>query len=51
MNKETPKDDPRQQVDRVSHKQTNKPWKGNPEKEQRNSDDLDLESWQKSSTH
>jgi hypothetical protein len=36
MSKETPKDDPHQQSDHASHKQTDKPWKGNPEKEQRN---------------
>jgi hypothetical protein len=52
MSKETPKDDPRQQTDQGSHKQTDKPWKGNPEKEQRNDGaDLDLEKWHKSSTH
>ena len=33
-----PKDDPRRQPDQVSHKQTDEPWKGNPEKEQRNSE-------------
>ena len=52
MNKETPKDDPRQQTDHGSHAQTEKPWKGNPEKEQRNDDTkIDLEKWQKSNTH
>jgi hypothetical protein len=52
MSKETAKDDPRQGSDRGSHKQTDKPWKGNPEKEQRNSDaDLDLEKWHRISTH
>jgi hypothetical protein len=35
MSKETPKDDPRKQTDQGSHKQTDKPWKGNPGKEQR----------------
>jgi hypothetical protein len=35
MSKETPVDDPRQQTDWGSHKQSDKPWKGNPEKEQR----------------
>ena len=35
MSKETPLDDPRQQTDQGSHSQTDKPWKGNPEKEQR----------------
>jgi len=33
MSKETPKDDPRQKSDQGSHKQTDKPWKGNPEKD------------------
>jgi hypothetical protein len=52
MSKETPKDDPRQRTDQGSHAQTRKPWKGNPEKEQRNDDaELDLEKWQKSDTH
>ena len=36
MSKETPKDDPRHSNDQGSHKQTDKPWKGNPEKKQRN---------------
>jgi hypothetical protein len=52
MSKETPEDDPRQRSDQGSHKQTDKPWKGNPEKEQRNSDaDLDLEKWHRTNTH
>jgi hypothetical protein len=34
MSKETPKDDPRQRTDWGSHSQTDKPWKGPPEKEQ-----------------
>jgi len=38
MSKETPADDPRQQTDKGSLSQTDKPWKGNPEKEQRNDD-------------
>ena len=44
MSRETPKDDPRQGTDTGSPKQTDKPWKGNPEKEQRSSvrkDDLE----------
>jgi hypothetical protein len=45
MSKETPKDDPRQKSDQGSHRQTDKPWKGNPEKEQRNKDTIDLEKW------
>ena len=46
MSKEKPTDDdPRQQTDWGSHKQTDKPWKGNPEKEQRSgSSKPDLES-------
>ena len=52
MSKETPKDDPRQRTDQGSHAQTDKPWKGNPEKEQRNDGaQIDLEKWQKSGTH
>ena len=52
MSKETPKTDPRDRNDWGSHKQTDKPWKGNPEKEQRNSDEkIDLEKWQESNTH
>jgi hypothetical protein len=52
MSKETPKDDPRQRTDQGSLKQTDEPWKGNPEKEQRShvSKD-DLEKWQRSGTH
>jgi hypothetical protein len=52
MSKETPKDDPRQRTDKDSLKQTDAPWKGNPEKEQRSqiSND-DLERWQQSDTH
>jgi hypothetical protein len=52
MSKETPKTDPRQRTDAGSNKQTDKPWKGNPEKEQRNSDTKpDLEEWHESNTH
>jgi hypothetical protein len=53
MSKETPKDDPRQQTDWGSHRQTDKPWKGNPEKEQASHGDKkpDLEKWQESNTH
>jgi hypothetical protein len=35
MSKETPKNDPRERTDWGSASQTDKPWKGNPEKEQR----------------
>jgi hypothetical protein len=52
MSKETPKDDPRQKSDQESHRQTDKPWEGNPEKEQRNDDaKIDLEKWQETNTH
>ena len=52
MSKETPKDDPHQQYDNASHKHTDKPWKGNPEKEQRNDDaKIDLEKWHETKTH
>jgi hypothetical protein len=52
MSKETPKDDPHQQSDHASHKQTDKPWKGNHEKEQRNDDaKIDLEKWHETKTH
>jgi hypothetical protein len=52
MSKETPKDDPHQRTDEGSPKQTDKPWKGNPEKEQRsNASKSDLEKWQRSDTH
>jgi hypothetical protein len=52
MSKETPNADPGERSDSGSHKQTDKPWKGNPEKEQRNGDDkLDLEKWQETNTH
>jgi hypothetical protein len=52
MSRETPKDDPRQQTDWKSHKQSDEPWKGPPEKEQRPSDsELDLEKWQRTKTH
>lgn len=44
--RETPLDDPRQQTDAPHHKQTNEPWKGNPEKDQLPPDrpDIDLEN-------
>jgi hypothetical protein len=51
--RETPKDDPRQQTDWKTTKQTDEPWKGNPEKDQLDPDrpKPDLERWQKSNTH
>ena len=51
MSKESPLDDPRQKTDQGSHSQTDKPWKGNPEKDQRNEAGIDLENWQKTNTH
>jgi hypothetical protein len=50
--RETPLDDPRRQTDAPHHKQTNEPWKGNPEKDQIPPDrpDIDLEKWQEN-TH
>ena len=50
--RETPLDDPRQKTDWPATKQTDEPWKGNPEKEQRNDGgDLDLEKWHRTNTH
>jgi hypothetical protein len=51
--RETPLDDPRQKTDWPTHKQTDEPWKGNPEKDQLdpNRPDIDLEKWQQSNTH
>ena len=52
MSKETPKDDPRQQSDWGSNKQTDKPWKDRPEKDQRTGGPKhDLETWQETNTH
>lgn len=51
MSKETPADDPRKQTDKGSIRQTEKPWKGNPEREQRNDAAIDLEKWQRTNTH
>ena len=48
MSKEKPTDDPRQQTDW----QTDKPWKGNPEKEQRSgASKPNLEKWHETNTH
>jgi hypothetical protein len=51
--RETPQDDPRQQTDPKTARQTDKPWKGNPEKDQVDPDreKPDLERWQSSGTH
>ena len=44
--------DPGDRTDWGSHAQTRKPWKGNPEKEQRPGDKKpDLEKWHKTRTH
>jgi hypothetical protein len=52
MSKETPKDDPRQQNDQGPHSQTDEPWKGNPEKEQRSgTKKSDPDKWQETNTH
>jgi hypothetical protein len=52
MSKEKPNDDPRQRTDWGSAKQTEEPWKGPPEKEQKPSDtEIDLENWARSDTH
>jgi hypothetical protein len=46
-------DDPRQRTDWPNTKQTDEPWKGNPEKDQLDPKrpDIDLEKWQESNTH
>jgi hypothetical protein len=53
MSKETPKDDPRQRTDQPTSKQTDEPWRGNPEKDQVSPDrpKPDLEKWQRTNTH
>jgi hypothetical protein len=52
MTKETPKDDPRDQTDQGSLAQTDKPWKGVPEKEQRSgTKKSDPDQWQETNTH
>jgi hypothetical protein len=52
MSKEKPNDDPRQQTDWENTKQTDQPWKGQVEKEQKNDDaDIDLEKWHQTKTH
>jgi hypothetical protein len=50
--RENPKDDPRRGTDWKSTKQTDQPWKGNPEKDQLSPDreKPDLEKWQRSNT-
>jgi hypothetical protein len=51
MSKETPKDDPRKETDPDTFKQTDKPWKGNPETEQPQGSKHDLEKWHRTNTH
>jgi hypothetical protein len=52
MSKENPNDDPRQRTDWKNTKQTDEPWKGQVEKEQKNTDgDIDLEKWHDTNTH
>ncbi|UPK30856.1 hypothetical protein [Bradyrhizobium sp. 195] len=53
MPKAAENDPPRQQTDMPTHRQTNEPWQGNPEKEQIDPErpPIDLERWQKSNTH
>jgi hypothetical protein len=52
MSKETPKNDPRERTDWGSASQTDKPWKGNPEKEQRSgTQKSDPDKWQETNTH
>lgn len=53
MSKERPTDDPRTRTDKGTISQTDEPWKGNPEKDQRNEQDakFDLEKWHDTKTH
>lgn len=52
MSQEKPNDDPRQRTDWGSKKQTDKPWKGPAEKEQKpGGPPPDLERWHKTNTH
>lgn len=52
MSQETPKDDPRKQTDKGKFTQTDEPWKGSPEKEQRSHVEKDdLERWHKTNTN
>jgi hypothetical protein len=52
MSKENPNDDPRQKTDAKSTRQTNEPWKGPVEKDQKPGDSKpDLEKWHDTSTH
>jgi hypothetical protein len=52
MSKENPNDDPRQKTDAKNTKQTDEPWKGPVEKDQKPSDSKpDLEKWHDTNTH
>ena len=51
MSKEKPNDDPRQRTDWKNTKQTDQPWKGQVEKEQKSNGRSDLEQWQETNTH
>ena len=51
MSKEKPNEDPRRQTDWKKTKQTDRPWKGPVEREQRNEDRIDLEKWHDTDTH
>ncbi|WP_342713586.1 hypothetical protein AAFG13_17750 [Bradyrhizobium sp. B124] len=51
MNKKPVTEDSGRSSDWGSHAQTDNPWKGNPEKEQRHKDEKpDLEKWHESNT-
>ena len=51
MNRKPVTPDRGRQSDWGSHAQTDKPWKGNPEKEQRSEEEEpDLEKWRESNT-
>jgi hypothetical protein len=51
MSKEKPNEDPHQQTDWKNTKQTDQPWKGPVEREQRNEDRINLEKWHYTNTH
>jgi hypothetical protein len=52
MSQEKPNGDPRQRTDWKSSKQTDEPWKGPVEKEQKPAEaKLDLERWHDTNTH
>jgi hypothetical protein len=52
MSKETPSDDPRQKTDWKTTRQTDEPWKGPVEKDQKPGNSKpDLEKWHDTNTH